>query len=218
MALSYSARIDDTGIIESKIGMCLVNALRREGYSLAPSDPSMTALTPSAEQSRKLGVEVMKSSGLSFEQLQSMAVEEKRQGNLQDASKLYGIVCYLENPYTKTYIWGWIKVMLLAKNFEQAELLLRYLYCFNVRLNLLRMADGESLSDYAAWGSIPPTDFRKYEPRGYLEQVSDRSFSSLAEAEESIRGYGGSEFWNREFFLTPSEYQEFLKCFWVTPL
>ena len=201
------------GIVEAKIGMCTMDALKRAGQNLAPRNPRMTALGPGDDEVRLEIMRDLQRQGVDYQMLPMMATELKRQGDLNTANNLYATYCLVEDPYDKSYIWPWMKVLFLAKNFEEASLLLTYLYAFNVRYNLLRLADGESLSDYAAWGSKPPVSFDEYDPPQYLRQVSDRRLASRDEVEEAIQAYGGSDYWRRNFNLSYSDYQEFCRYF-----
>ena len=201
------------GVIEAKIGMCVVGALKRENGCLAPISQDMTAFTPEGEGLRRELVAGLKASNTSVNSLPTVAVELKRQGNLEAANIAYSTYCMLEEPYDKQYIWPWMKVLLLAKDFEGAAVLLSYLHAFNVRFNLLRVAEGESLDEYLMWGSKPPLSFDEYDAAAYLRQVSDRQFASRAEVEEAIRAYGGSAYWNLHFSLSEGEYEQFQKAF-----
>ena len=201
------------GVIEAKIGMCMMDALKRVGQNLAPKDPRMTALGPEGDEMRLGIIRDLRAQDIDWPTLPMAAAEFKRQGDLGMANTLYATYCLVEEPYDKSYIWPWMKVLFLAKNFEEASLLLTYLYTFNVRYNLMRLADGESLSDYAAWGSKPPVSFDDYSPSQFLRQVSDRQLASRDEVEEAIQAYGGSDYWRRNFYLSYSDYQEFCRYF-----
>ena len=151
--------------------------------------------------------------GHDFYTVSNVAVNFKRRGDLLCASAAYQAYFCAEDDYDKELIWPWIKVMLLAKNFEDAWRLSGYLYAFNACINRSRRASGESLSAYSSWGSTPPLYWGDWVPGAYLRQISGRGLSSKREVEDAISAYGGSDYWNN-FWLTDSEYNEFRDAFW----
>lgn len=199
--------------LEAINGMMILGLLKRDGYDLAPKDPSLSPYTEEGVKEVRAMRERVQALGVSIQDLPRAAAQAKRDGDLGQANRLYSIYCDLEEPYSKTYIWAWIKVLLLAKRFEDARFLLYYLHEFNAYLNELRVAEGESLDDYAAWGSKPPRMSDDFNPLRYLRQVSDRPFSTREETEEAIQAYGGSDYWRTHFHLTENDYADFLRVF-----
>lgn len=202
-------------ILESKMGMCLLPGFAvRRGNCIGPRSSSVndSPLGAGGLATREQILQAADSSGLDVNALPLMAVEAKRAGDLDAANKMYTMFMYAEEPYRMDYLWPWAKIMLLAKSFRDAELILHYLYFYNVRMNLLRRADGEYVPDRDAWG-ITPLSFDAYSPLSWLRQCSSRGFSTKEETEAAIKAYGGSDYWQRNFSMSYDDWRDFQRWF-----
>ena len=201
--------IDDArALLETKCGMIMAGACVRDGYTLVPVESKYRDMALEAARG-------LSNAGLptSVEGLQALAVDAKRAGDLETANSYYKLILAVEYPYRKIYIWGWIKVMLLAKNWDDAHFLLYYLYEFNAAVNRSRIAAGDSMADYRMWGLTPHTEIVPRDLAGYLREVGDCPFSTKQETEEKIRACGGSEYWNTHYSLSQNDYNAFTKLF-----
>lgn len=146
-------------------------------------------------------------------EMQSKAVSLKREGNLAAANKIYCELFNTETKLNKELLWGWCKILILAKNFEDLSFLITYLYDFNCRYNILcsQLGNYEVLDEYKRWGRTAPTDF-KCNPAIELRNLCSDNLATREETQTRFSQFGGSPYWN-SYRLTDSEYRDFLKYF-----
>ena len=146
-----------------------------------------------------------------YNEAMHQAVMYKREGHLSEANQVYTNIMRNQRKLDQAYIWPWCKVMILAKDFSGLELLVRFLYAFNVRENIITRNAGGSFEDYEAYGSQPYFDFACNSAL-YLRDLCESPLASKDEVEWRFRQYGGSEYWNA-YSLNDKEYEDFLKFF-----
>lgn len=169
------------------------------------------------------------------------AVQLKRNGNLEAANDIYMRVVR-EDGFDSGVIWGWIKVMLLAKNFVDAQLLLRYEHAMLVRyyqldeyhpnntLEFYKETQGKGFPMHLTYHGdtrpAPPVNYDvadtiswydllstfTFRPFSYLTAKAVINLGDKREVEEKITAFGGSAYWNR-YFLSEGEYRDFLMYF-----
>jgi hypothetical protein len=159
-------------------------------------------------------IEDMKRQGIYDEvtrlkEIESVAVNNKRAGNLPEANRVYCQIFRDEKKLYKGYIWAWCKVLLLAKNFRDLALVLNYLHAFNARQHIITRALGDNFEDHKRWGTEPVLDFN-FNPAQYLRELCQSPLATKTEIEQRVPSFGGSEYWN-SWHLTSAEYDEFLR-------
>lgn len=140
------------------------------------------------------------------------AVLLKREGNLHAANEVYKGIFRSEEKFDKPYIWSWCKVLILAKNFADLNLLLEYLQTFNVCYNLLAEQHNPNMTEYAMWGTSPERVFQ-YDGKRYLRKLCPDALATKSEVQQRFAEYGGSAYWQSNYTLNDAEYSEFVKYF-----
>lgn len=145
-------------------------------------------------------------------------VAMKRQGELDLANRGYE-ASFREggraSQIDSTAVWGWAKLFMLAKNWNDLETIVHYHYDIMVTWNRLMKEEGNRsyFAGFSCMDMTPHFDYDEYDSGEYLrDQVHD----SLDSAEDTTRvfaNYGGSEYWERNYRISWSEYQDFLRLF-----
>lgn len=141
------------------------------------------------------------------------AAELKRQGDLSAANKMYIEAFEPELPADPDRLWGWFKVLLLAKNFKDARLVLKHyvMLCSALHVYLCRNSD---FLEY--WADMKPECFKGAPFDGF------QAFRQLAyvyplnkhDVELKIQAFGGSDYW-KDYRLSVDEYDTFLRYFGI---
>lgn len=197
-------------VLENRMGMFATDSCTRIGLNKLRPPRQQEYPTPEAREVAR-GLLDMLTEG-HCDSAERIAVEHKRAGNLEMAHGIYSCMLMSEDSYDKSYVWGWIKVLLLNKSFCDAFFLVAYLYSFNACLNRIRLDAGESLDEWKGWGE-PPVHENAFSAPAYIRQVSQRGLASRDEVRIAISAYGGSDYWRSNFSLSDSEYREFKKYF-----
>ncbi|MEC4176672.1 ankyrin repeat domain-containing protein [Adlercreutzia sp. R7] len=181
-----------------------MNKLINDEYS-ASFLPSRSVLCDAADISEKQKTDLGK-----MRDLATIATKEKRKGNLQRANELYMAACSLDSIFDTDVLWGWIKVLLLAKNFKDANYVMRYFSTICARDNARR----EQLEDTPLDGL--PISARTFDFDGYTAFYEFTNTFPLDqnEVEQKIRAFGGSHAWEN-YRLTTDEYDKFLRYFGI---
>lgn len=163
------------------------------------------------EKWQKQGIaEVMSS----YNDLMRKAVFLKRQGNLKEADAIYCDILksqIITGQYDKDFLWGWCKILMLAKDFKDLDLVIEYLHTCNVRENLLRKEHGDQFEAYRMMGKEPELSFA-FDHGSYLKRLCDCELSTKEEAQQRFSEYGGSALWNN-YRLSNEEYADLNKYF-----
>lgn len=141
------------------------------------------------------------------------AVDAKRRGDIETANSAYCSLLKSERYYEGEYIWGWIKIMLLGKNWKDAALLFNYFTALSARLNILKMKSG--FPPTAGTGEMRLGRF-DYRPAYYLRSFTNKDLATKQEVIDWIPGYGGNDAIWRGWTLSDSEYEEFLDYFYLS--
>jgi hypothetical protein len=167
------------------------------------------------------------------------AVQCKRNGDLLSANALYLRTVH-EDGLDSAVIWGWVKVLLLAKNFADAQLLLHYNHAMLVRwYQLEEYHPGNKLEDYkenidilmplrtvGSTGTTPPINLNAANSFSFYDLLSTFTFKPFSyltakakiylydknAVEQKIASFGGSDYWNN-YYLTNDEFNSFLSYF-----
>lgn len=137
------------------------------------------------------------------------AVNEKRAGNLIKANELYLHATSREDVLAYDHVWGWFKVMLLAKNFRDADILLRYFHAIAMRLNaLLRDIGAEDLNPMVSdcFLSSHYDGFSVFRDSTQIWPLDKQA------VEKKIRDFGGSDSW-ASYRLTADQFDSFIRRF-----
>ena len=137
-----------------------------------------------------------------YNDLMGQATELKRSGDLNGANQIYINIFRDQKKLDKEYIWPWCKIMILAKNFADLDLLLRFLYALNVR---------EHITDATSRGERPTRSFG-CNTALYLRNLCDSALASKDEVSWRFAQYGGSDYW-KSYQLTDAQYRKFLTYF-----
>lgn len=95
---------------------------------------------------------------MKYRDLNTRATECKRQGDLVRANELYCESFKIEPKYSSEVIWGWVKVLLLAKDWEGAKKVLEYHEMMMVAwMRLMRDEGNEQyFREIRMWGKRAP--------------------------------------------------------------
>ena len=138
------------------------------------------------------------------------AIAAKREGDLEEANRLYLEVVADEDVLVVDYVWGWFKVLLLAKNFEEAQLVLRYYHALAVSKNyMLRYESELDFEETAIQECFLTMNFDAYDV--FLNATSTWPLGKRG-VEEKIALFGGSEYW-KSYSLKREEYDNFIRYF-----
>lgn len=146
--------------------------------------------------------------------LNKAATNYKRQGDLVRAHQTYCESLKVEPKFDSTVIWGWVKVLLLAKDWEGAAKLLDYHEAMMVVWMRIMRDEGNSeyFRDLELWGREPRFTF-DYDLGESLRENCSCALADKSEVEGKFASYGGSPFWQRSYYLTDEEFREFLRVF-----
>lgn len=138
------------------------------------------------------------------------AISAKRRGDLKEANQLYIDAATDEDVLVVDYIWGWFKVLLLAKNFEEAQLILRYYHALAVSKNFMlryeRELDFEETSIQECFLTM------SFDAYSVFQEATDTWPLRKEDVEKKISLFGGSDYWN-SYSLTAEEYDSFIRYF-----
>ena len=177
---------------------------------LALSYPLNNFASPYSQKFRELLTESQKARAAEASRLQREAVKEKRAGNLVGANNLYIKAVADDDILDVVVIWGWFKVFLLAKNFEEAQLILRYAHAICASKNFMLRDEGELDFESTSINECALTlHFDAY--KVFCETAHTWPMDKRA-VEEKIVGFGGSSYWE-EYRLSAEEYDRFIRCF-----
>lgn len=196
------------GMIESRIRRLESSELTLDDFTSAPASGSRY-VSELIAQAKVRGT---------YDQIQHRSEEEmkavalKREGRLLEANQVYITLFKNEERFDKPYIWSWCKVLILAKNFKDLHLLLKYLHHFNARFNILSQPHNPDMSAYGAFGTDPELDF-SFDGASYLRMLCDDPLDSKERTERRLREYGGSQYWQTHYRLSLRDYSEFCTYF-----
>lgn len=143
-------------------------------------------------------------------ELVKKAIDAKRAGNLDGSNRLYMEVFSSSEVFTKDYVWGWIKTLLLAKNFKDAQLVMRYFSAASARKNAF--TEERTDTDLSFISSSAKTfDFDGF--KAFYEYTNTYPMDKDA-IERKIRDFGGSPLWSN-YSLDTDEYDNFLRYFGI---
>ena len=195
---------DFAAILEGRIDKCLQLSYPLESFEdhLRTFDGARGL---SDEQMAKLR-ESLKSS----HDLSGVAIDAKRRGDLAAANDAYLKMFQDDIFHTSQYTWGWFKVLMLAKNFKDAHLVLRYYHASSACMNyLLRDAGELDFDNTPISDSFLTLEFDAYEVFQDCTQVSPLDREGLV---DKIRAFGGDARWDA-YSLNDEEYDSFLHYF-----
>ena len=149
-----------------------------------------------------------------YRMLNDQATILKRKGELAKANELYMKSLEVMPRYDAQVIWGWAKVFLLAKQWEDASKLLEMYQMLMVSWCRLMRAEGNDryFEDIRRFGVVPSFDFA-YEPGASIRDVMGHPMMDVVSARDKIATYGGSPYWENNFTLSESEFQSFIRTF-----
>lgn len=147
----------------------------------------------------------------------SRAVDLKRAGDLVGANRLY-IHFITNNPRAlldSEFIWGWAKLFILAKEWDELEYLLHYHYDIMVVWNRImkKEENADFFKTYQYFGIVPHFNFEGFEAGEYLRAQVHDPLDSAGEAAARLAQFGGSDLWRSGYRLSEGEYLEFLRVF-----
>lgn len=151
---------------------------------------------------------------MKYRDLNTRATEYKRQGDLVRANELYCESFKIEPKYSSEVIWGWVKVLLLAKDWEGAKKVLEYHEMMMVAwMRLMRDEGNEQyFREIRMWGREPQFEFA-FNPGKAIRENCGCDLASRAQTEGKIASYGGSGFWKCSYNLSEAEFRDFLTVF-----
>ena len=150
---------------------------------------------------------------LAFDQqaeLASKATDLKRMGNLETANQLLVQAASVEGIFADEVVWGWFKVLLLAKNFRDAQLILRYYHAISASRNFIARNNGEiDFNNTPVSDSFLTLEFDAYNvfADGTRTWPLDK-----ASVEAKIAAFGGDERWST-YSLSENEFDTFVRYF-----
>ena len=163
-----------------------------------------------AEKYHSLVTESQKEREEQAGRLVQRAIVAKREGDLEKANRLYLEVVADEDVLVVDYVWGWFKVLLLAKNFEEAQLVLRYYHALAVSKNFMLRYESElDFEETAIQECFLTMNFDAYDV--FLNATSTWPLGKRG-VEEKIALFGGSEYWE-SYTLKREEYDNFVRYF-----
>lgn len=201
MNVSNKANLDNVrGEIENEIKRLETTSLAESDY-LRPSNVFNRPMNPSEilELWDKLGI---RRTMENYSNLIQEAATLKRLGDLNGANQIYINIFRSQKLLDNEYIWPWCKIMILAKNFADLDVLLRFLYAFNIRENI---TEAESHNGRAVYSFDCNTAL-------YLRDLCDSALANKDEVSWRFTQYGGSDHW-KSYCLSDEEYRDFLKYF-----
>lgn len=143
-------------------------------------------------------------------ELVKKAIEAKQAGDLDGSNRLYMKVFSSGEVFTDDYIWGWIKTLLLAKNFKDAQLVMRYFSAASARKNAF--IEERTDTDLSFISSSARTfDFDGF--KAFYEYTNAYPMDKDA-VERKIRDFGGNILWS-DYALDTDEYDNFLRYFGI---
>ena len=142
--------------------------------------------------------------------LAEQALNAKRSGDLPLANELYRAGFESDQVFNTRVLWGWVKVLLLAKSFKDAHLVMKYFSAVSARSNEFCAERSEMNLNSVA------SSARTFEFDGFtaFSEYTNTYPMDKTEVEEKIRAFGGSDHWNG-YSLTTNEYDAFLRYFGI---
>lgn len=138
------------------------------------------------------------------------AVSMKRGGDLEAANALYIRATADDDVLVVDTVWGWFKVLLLSKNFEDAYLILRYYHALAASKNHLLKNEGELDFDNTFISSSFLT--LEFDAFTAFYQATNTWPMDKEAVEEKISTFGGSDLWTN-YHLSPDQYDRFIRFF-----
>lgn len=136
------------------------------------------------------------------------AVDSKKSGDLISANALFLEAAEYENVFIADHALGWFKVLLLAKNFRDAQIVLRYYHAIIASKNALLSSEGMSHNiDSNIDECFLSQRVNLFNVLVNSMDVWPRFHSSV---NRQIREFGESDYWD-SFYLTDNEYDLFLR-------
>lgn len=147
-------------------------------------------------------------------ELAKEATDAKRLGNLELANEYYIKAFDSDAIFNTDVIWGWVKVLLLAKNFRDARLVMRYYSAISARHNeFYEVIHPEIDLDHIS-SSARTFDFDGF--TAFYEYTNTYPMDKESVIKK-IQAFGGSAAWEN-YDLTTDEYDYFLRCFGIDDL
>ena len=186
-------------ILESRIRKLLTFSYPLNYYPMCKAEKYHSLVTESQkERERHAG------------RLVQRAIAAKREGDLEEANRLYLEVVVDEDVLVVDYVWGWFKVLLLAKNFEEAQLVLRYYHALAVSKNFMLRYESElDFEETVIQECFLTMNFDAYDV--FLNATSTWPLGKRG-VEEKIALFGGSEYWE-SYSLKREEFDNFVRYF-----
>lgn len=186
-------------ILESRIRKLLTFSYPLNYYPMRKAEKYHSLVTESQkERERHAG------------RLVQRAIAAKREGDLEEANRLYLEVVVDEDVLVVDYVWGWFKVLLLAKNFEEAQLVLRYYHALAVSKNFMLRYESElDFEETVIQECFLTMNFDAYDV--FLNATSTWPLGKRG-VEEKIALFGGSEYWE-SYSLKREEFDNFVRYF-----
>lgn len=154
--------------------------------------------------------ELQKATGEKINFYTGKAIDAKRLGNLELANEYYTKAFESDSTFNVDALWGWVKVLLLAKNFRDARLVMKYYSAISARRNeYCEQRTNPDLSFVAE--SARTFDFDGFKAFSEYTLVFPMDKKAV---EDKVRAFGGSPFW-QDYKLVPDEYDYFLRCFGI---
>ncbi|WP_165062942.1 ankyrin repeat domain-containing protein [Adlercreutzia sp. ZJ154] len=199
-ATSCNARLDQSrAILENRINKLIGLSYPLNYFTSCESQKYQEMITDSqrsrARQARELVDE---------------AVNKKRNGDLEAANALYIEATADDDILVVDTVWGWFKVLLLSKNFEDAYLILRYYHALAASKNHLLKNEGELDFDNTFISSSFLT--LEFDAFTAFYQATNTWPMDKEAVEEKISAFGGSNLW-ANYHLSPDQYDCFIRFF-----
>ncbi len=142
----------------------------------------------------------------------SEGIDLKRAGDLPAANQKFTEMFHLQDSICSDALWSWAKVLLLAKDFEHAQLLMHLEFANNNR-GIVRFNPFEWMNLHL---NLPELDvnylFDGSKPGYELYNVS--YFDDPRQLVDRILEYGGNDdYWRRNYTWTAEDYAEFIRHF-----
>ena len=138
------------------------------------------------------------------------AIDRKRSGDLTEANSLYIKATADEDILALDTVWGWFKVLLLSKNFKDAQLILRYYHALAASRNHLLKNEGELDFNNTLISSCFLT--LQFDAFTVFGQAANAWPMDRDAVENKISAFGGSERWSN-YNLSPDSYDSFIRYF-----
>lgn len=136
----------------------------------------------------------------------------KRRGDLAGANEKFIEMFHKQDAICSSALWSWAKILLLAKDFKHAQLLLHAEFANYYR--------GETWFNPFEWMNVhlnlPGTniEWTNDGSRPNYKITSPNRFENSEQLVEKIMAYGGNAvYWNPNYSWAPTEHAQFVKYF-----